>query len=103
MVKLGATIPKVKVVLAVWEPEVPVIVTTYCPRLAVLLAVSVSVLCPVVGFGLHDAVTPLGRPEAARVTFPVKPYRGVTETDEVPEPPGAMLTPPYCESVKLGA
>lgn len=64
-------------VLALWEPEVPVIVTVYCPRLAVLLAVSVSKLLPeelgtAVGLGLKDAVTPLGRPETARLTLPVK-------------------------------
>jgi len=49
-------------------------VTLYCPRLAVLLAVSVSVLAPVVGFGEKDAVTPLGRPVAERVTLPVNPF-----------------------------
>ena len=37
----------------------------YCPVAAELLAVSVSKLGPVVGFGKKDAVTPLGRPEAA--------------------------------------
>ena len=52
----------------------------YCPRLAELLAVKVSVLAPVVGFGEKDAVTPLGRPEAERVTLPVNPFCGYTET-----------------------
>ena len=36
-----------------------------------LLAVSVSKLVPVVGLGLNDAVTPLGNPDAARLTLPV--------------------------------
>ena len=46
---------------------------------AVLFAVNVNKLEPVVvGFGLNDAVTPLGRPEADRVTPPVNPFEGVT-------------------------
>ncbi len=49
-------------------------VRVYCPRLAELLAVSVSVLLPVVGFGEKEAVTPLGRPETERFTLPVNPY-----------------------------
>lgn len=60
----------------VWlsEPEVPVIVTVTAPGVALLLAVRVRVLIPVVGFGEKVAVTPLGRPETARFTLPVKPY-----------------------------
>ena len=43
--------------------------------MAVLAAVSVSKLEPVaVGFGAKDAVTPLGRPDTARLTLPVNPY-----------------------------
>ena len=62
-------------------PEVPVIVTVYCPRLAELLACTVNVLIPVaVGFGEKDAVTPLGRPDAERVTLPANPFCGYTET-----------------------
>jgi len=45
-----------------------------------LLAVSVSTLDPVVGFGEKDAVTPLGRPDAERVTLPANPFCGYTET-----------------------
>ena len=45
-----------------------------CPRLAVLEAVRVSMLPKVVGLGEKDAVTPLGRPTADRVTLPVKPF-----------------------------
>ena len=56
------------------EPAVPVTVTLYWPRAAVLLAVSVSKLLDVVGFGLQDAVTPLGRPEEMdKLTAPVNP------------------------------
>jgi len=62
-------------------PEVPVIVTVDIPVAAVLLAVSVKVLIAlvgVVGFVLNDAVTPFGRPDAAKLTFPVKPFWGAT-------------------------
>ncbi|PYU71581.1 MAG: hypothetical protein DMG49_09165 [Acidobacteria bacterium] len=45
-----------------------VIVTVTLPVVAVLLAVSVSVL--VVLLGLNDAVTPLGRPDAACCRLP---------------------------------
>lgn len=73
-VKLGAATVAVKVLLALIVPDVPVTVTLYCPTAAVLLAVNVSTLDPAVGLGLHDAVTPLGRPETERFTLPVKPY-----------------------------
>jgi len=74
-------------VKAVREPLVPVIVTVADPRLAVLLAVSVNTLVPVVGFGLKDAVTPLGNPEAARVTLPANPYAPVTAMVDALEAP----------------
>ena len=78
-------------VVAVWLPEVPVMVTLYCPRLAELLAVKVTVLFPFVGFGEKDAVTPLGRPEVERVTLPVNPYDGFMEMKVVPEVPRPMF------------
>jgi len=59
-------------------PDVPVIVTVALPVVAVLLAVSVNVLVVAVLLGLNDAVTPLGRPEADRLTLPVKPFCGLT-------------------------
>jgi hypothetical protein len=64
-------------VVAVWEPDLPVMVTVYCPREAVLAAVKVSVPAVIAeaGFGLKDALTPLGRPETERLTLPVKPLR----------------------------
>jgi hypothetical protein len=68
-------------------PEVPVMVTLTVPVVAVLLAVSVKVLLAVAGFGLNDAVTPLGKPEADRLTLPVKPFCGVTVTVLVPLAP----------------
>lgn len=56
----------------------PVIVTVAEPIVAELLAVSVRVLVVVVLVGLNEAVTPLGRPEADRLTLLVKPPVGVT-------------------------
>lgn len=67
-----------KVVVLVRLPEVPVRVTVLDPVAAELLAVSESVLVPVVGLGRKDAVTPLGRPEIERLTLPVNPYWGDT-------------------------
>ena len=61
------------VVVAVKVPDVPVMVTVAFPVVAVLLAVRVSVLLEVVGFVLKAAVTPLGKPDAARVTLPENP------------------------------
>lgn len=58
--------------------DVPVTVTATVPVVAVPLAVSVKVLVLVVLLGLNDAVTPLGKPEADRLTLPLKPFCGVT-------------------------
>jgi len=91
------------VVEAVRLPEVPVIVTVAAPVVAVALAVSVSTLVPVVGFVPNAAVTPLGRPEAAKVTLPVNPPTSVTEIVLVPLPPCVTVTLlGEAESVKLG-
>ncbi|MFZ0808530.1 MAG: hypothetical protein WAN03_20220, partial [Candidatus Sulfotelmatobacter sp.] len=66
---------RARVVFAVKLPEVPVIVTVAFPVVAVLLAVSVITLDPVVGFVPNVAVTPLGKPDAARLTLPENPFR----------------------------
>ena len=95
-VKLGAMLTvRAMVVEAVRAPEVPVMVTVAAPVAAVLEAVSVSTLEPVVGLVAKAAVTPLGRPLAARVTAPVNPETSVTVTVSVP------LVP--CVMVKVGA
>jgi len=73
------------VVVAVVLPDVPVIVALYCPRVAELVAVSVTVLYPVAGFGENDALTPAGKPEIERLTLPVNPYSGLTYTEDIPE------------------
>jgi hypothetical protein len=55
--------------------------------MAVLVAVKVSTLVPVVGFGLNDAVTPSGKPDAARFTLSEKPFLPTTVIVDVPELP----------------
>jgi hypothetical protein len=74
-------------------PEVPVMVTGNVPMAAVLLAVSVNVLAVLAGFGLNDAVTPLGKPDADKVTLPPNPFWALTVIVLVPLAP--------CERVKL--
>ena len=66
------------VVLCDKLPEIPVTVMVTVPTIAVLLAVSVNVLVLAVLLGLNDAVTPLGRPDADKLTLPLKPFCGVT-------------------------
>ena len=68
-------------------PEVPVTLIVAAPRVAELLAVSVSTLVPVVVVGLNDAVTPEGSPDAARLTLPENPPASLTETVVVTEEP----------------
>ena len=65
----------------------PVTFTVAVPVVAVLLAVSVSVLVLAVLLGLNDAVTPLGRPDADRLTLPLKPFCGLTVMVLVPLAP----------------
>jgi len=74
-------------------PDVPVIVTVAVPVVAALLAVSVSVLAVVELLGLNVAVTPPGRPEADKLTLPLKPFCGVTVIVLAPLAP--------CVTVKL--
>jgi hypothetical protein len=83
----------VRVIAAIFVklPEIPVIVTVAVPVVAVPLAVKVNVLVAVVGFELNDAVTPLGRPDADKLTLPLKPFCGVTLIVLAPPPPCAML------------
>jgi len=100
----GAVTVRLIVVVAIKLPDVPVTVTVAVPMAAELLAVSVSTLVVVVGFGANAAVTPLGRPEAASVTLPVKPFAGVTVIVLVPLLPCATVKLlGAAESVKLAA
>jgi hypothetical protein len=103
-VKFGAAVTvSAIVVVLVKLPELPEMVTVAVPVVAVLLAVSVSVLVVVAGFALNDAVTPLGRPDADKVTVPPKPFWGVTVIVLVPVFPCVMLRlPGDTERVKFG-
>jgi hypothetical protein len=80
-------------VLLVKLPDEPVTVTVTVPVAAMPLAVSVNVLVLAVLLGLNDAVTPLGRPDADKLTLLLKPFCGVTVIVLAPLAP--------CESVKL--
>lgn len=91
------------VVVLVRVPEVPVTVTVTVPVVAVPLAVRVKVLVLVVIAGLNEAVTPLGRPEADKLTLPLKALSGLTVIVLVPLAPCAMVKlVGEAESVKFG-
>ena len=72
-------------------PDVPVMVTVTVPVVAVLFAVSVNVLVLAVLLGLKDAVTPLGSPDADKLTLPLKPFCGVTVIVLVPAVPCVIV------------
>jgi hypothetical protein len=65
------------VVLFVKLPEVAVTVTVNVPVVAVPVADRVKRLLVCVGFVLKMALTPLGRPEAAKETLPLNPFWGL--------------------------
>ena len=103
-VKVGACTVRLRVVLAVSEPEVPVMVRPTVVPGAELLAVRVSTLVAVVGLVPKTAVTPLGKPEAARVTLPLNPPISVTVMVLVPPAPPCVIVTLLgeAESVKHG-
>src|SRR5215475_8712715 len=61
------------------------------PVVALRVVAKVSVLAPVAGLGLNDAVVPLRMPDAESVTLPLKPLSG-----EI-----VMLMPPLLPRVML--
>ena len=71
-------------VVAVRVPEVPVMLTVAAPVVAVLLAVRVRTLLPVVGLVPKAAVTPVGKPDAASVTLPANGLTSATVMVSVP-------------------
>ena len=84
-------------------PEVPVMLTLNVPIAAVAPAPRVRVVEAGSGLELKDAVTPLGSPDAEKVTLPVKPFRGVTVMALKPEVPCTMAKlAGEAESAKLG-
>jgi hypothetical protein len=92
-----------KVVVFVKLPDEPVIVTETVPVAAVLLAVSVNVLVLAVLLGLNDAVTPLGRPDADKLTLALKPFCGVTVMVlALLAPCAIVMLPDEVESEKFG-
>jgi len=103
--KFGAAVTAREIVVeALKLPDVPVTVTSNVPVTATVLALSCSVLIPVVLGGLNDAVTPLGKPEADKLTLSLKPLSGVTLMVLEPLLPWATLSKlGDAKSVKLGA
>ena len=78
-------------------------VTVEVPVVALALTVKVTTLVDVVGLVPKLAVTPAGRPEADKLTLPVKPPDGVTVTVLLALPPWLTLTlAGEAESVKFG-
>src|ERR1700753_2675129 len=78
----GLTVRAILVV-AVKVPDVPVMMTFEVPAVAVLLAVRVSTLDPVVGLVPNTTPTPLGNPDADNVTLPANPPASITVTVSV--------------------
>jgi hypothetical protein len=77
-------------VIVVWRvklPEVPTTDRLNVPSAAMELAVSVKTLVLAVLVALKDAVTPLGRPDTDKLTFPVKPFSVVTLIEVFPLAP----------------
>lgn len=72
-------------------PDVPVTVMAKVPVLARLPTVSVRVLEVLDGFGLKEADTRPGKPDAEKVAEPVKPLRGVIVTVDAPWLPRATF------------
>lgn len=84
----------VRVIALLWlrEPLVPVTVTVLVPVAAVLDALKVSVLVPLLETGLKLAVTPAGRLLAANATVPLNPFTGDAMMELVLVPPCATET-----------
>jgi len=102
-VTLGAA--TVRLMFAVCDnvPEAPAAITVAFPRVAVPLAVRVNVLVVAVLGGLNDATTPLGSPDADRLTLPLKPLCPITVIVLVEVPPWPMLEfEGDADRVKLG-
>jgi hypothetical protein len=77
------------VVVAVRPSCVPVIVIVNVPSVAAVLSVRVNRLLVTAGFGLNEAVTPLGKPETERFT---RPGCGLMMICVEPELPCTMLS-----------
>ena len=94
---------RLMVVVEVIVPDVPVIVIVVVPVVAVELTVKVNVVLPAAGFGLNAAVTPVGNPDAEKVTLSSKPPDPFTEIVLVPFPPCKRVRlSGFAVSVKFG-
>jgi hypothetical protein len=87
----GGLTVRERAVVFVKLPDEPVIVTVTVPVAAALPAVSVNVLVFAVLVGLNDAVTPLGRPDADKLTLLLKPNCGLTVIVLEPLAPCAIV------------
>ena len=77
--------------------------TVEVPAVTEAPAASVRVLVPVLLTGLNEAVTPLGRLDAARVTLPLKPFYGLIVRVLTPLFPCVTLRlPGDAERLKFG-
>lgn len=83
---------RVKLAWFAKAPDEPVTVMVNVPTAAVAFEVSVNVLVLAVLLGLNDAVTPLGRPDIDKLTFPVKLFSGVMVMVLVPLAPCMSVT-----------
>jgi hypothetical protein len=83
---VGFTVSVIVAVL-VKVPAVPVMVTVEVPITVVAPTLRVTVVEAGSGLELKDAVTPLGKPDAEKVTLPVKPFRGETVMALEPDVP----------------
>ena len=66
--------PTLTTAVCVKPPDVPLTVTVAVPVAAVSVAVTVNTLALDVLAGLNDAVTPVGKVSADKVTLPVNPF-----------------------------
>jgi len=99
----GLTVNAIEVV-SLRLPDVPVTVTVAAPVVAVALAVRVNNVEELLGFGLNAAVTPAGKPEAEKLTVPLKPFAGVIEMVLLAVVPCTMVAlVGLAESAKVGA
>jgi hypothetical protein len=73
------------------------------PTAAAPLAVSERVLVEVVGFVPNDAVTPVGRFEAARVTLPANPFKSLTVIVVTPAVPPCEIETVVGEAASVKA
>lgn len=101
---VGTITVRVKEALLLSAPETPLTVMGKLPTVAVLLAVKVTKLVPVLPGAANAAATPLGRPGADSVTLLLKPFCAVIVTILVADAPrGSPRVAGSRDNVKLGA